>query len=117
MIPESNKFYRHRYGGIYTVTVPKAKSTEDKSEWVAYTHVWPFAPETWIRPYDEWCDGRFQELAPGEYLQIIKQDKEAYKASIVAAKEAAKSPQEGDTKLVDGKVADFQNGKWVKVQG
>jgi hypothetical protein len=87
--PKVNVYYQHRYGGLYIVS-SIATSTVDKSKWVVYNHCYPFDYETWIRPYDEWCDGRFRELAPGEYSELIKTDRIAMQEEINAARKAAK---------------------------
>jgi hypothetical protein len=91
MIPNINCYYQHRYGGLYIVK-DIATSTVDKSKWVVYNHVYPFDYQTWIRPYDEWCDGRFRQLDNDEYIKLIKQDREAFKLEIAANKEAANKP-------------------------
>jgi len=68
-----------------------ATSTVDKSKWVVYTHCYPFEYQTWIRPYDEWCsEDRFRALAPGEYDQFLKRNREEFQAEITAAKAKAK---------------------------
>ena len=68
-----------------------AKSTIDQSKWVVYVHVFPFQYETWIRPYDEWADGRFRALAPGEYDEILRtEDRTAFQEKITATRKAAK---------------------------
>lgn len=89
MTPDRNRFYQHRYGGIYSVDKVKAKSSVDKSEWVVYTHIWPFEEEVWIRPYSEWTDGRFRPLEQNEYLDLIRRDREEFQREITANKEAA----------------------------
>ncbi len=90
MTPDKNRFYQHRYGGIYSVLAVKAMSTIDKSEWVVYTHVYPFENEVWIRPYDEWTDGRFRVLEPGEYIELIAKDRKEFQKEITATRKAAK---------------------------
>lgn len=72
--PKVNIYYQHRYGGLYLVK-DIATSSVDKSKWVVYAHVYPFDYEIWIRPYDEWCDGRFRQLESGEYQELIKKDR------------------------------------------
>lgn len=117
ILPEKNKFYQHRYGGIYTVEFAKAKSTVDKSEWVVYTHVYPFEADVWIRPYSEWVDGRFRPLQHNEYIELIRKDRAEFQTEITSARNAAKLPKEGDVSIVNGKVADYKDGKWNIVQG
>ncbi len=88
--PQVNCYYQHRYGGLYIVS-DIAKSTIDQSRWVVYQHCYPFQYETWVRPYDEWCDGRFRQLDPGEYDEIItKNDRVAFQNAITATRKAAK---------------------------
>jgi hypothetical protein len=68
-----------------------AKSTIDQSKWVVYSHCYPFQYETWIRPYDEWCDGRFRQLEPSEYDELImSKDRVTFQNEITATGEAAK---------------------------
>jgi hypothetical protein len=67
-----------------------AKSTIDQSMWVVYTHVFPFEYATWIRPFDEWTDGRFRKITSEEYEELLKCDKIQFQNAITAAKKAAK---------------------------
>lgn len=83
-------YYQHRYGGIYTVDFHRVKNTVDKSEWVVYTHVWPFEIETWIRPKLEFEDGRFRELEAGEYSNFLKCDREEFKRKVTETRKLAK---------------------------
>lgn len=89
MTPKVNCYYQHRYGGLYIVT-DVATSSVDKSKWVVYNHVYPFEYETWIRPYDEWCDGRFRQLEPSEYSELIKKDRTEFQIEIGKAKAAGR---------------------------
>lgn len=86
LTPDTSKFYQHRYGGIYAVEFPKAKSSVDVSEWVVYTHIYPFEEEVWIRPYSEWTDGRFRPLEQEEYLHLIRRDREEFQQAISKAR-------------------------------
>lgn len=79
-------YYRHRYGGIYQIDLPCAKSTVDKSEWVAYTHVYPFAEETYIRPLDEFMDGRFTEISVAEFSNLLSKDRKQFQEEITKSK-------------------------------
>lgn len=67
-----------------------ALSTEDKSMLVVYVHCYPFQYQTWVRPHDEWCDGRFRLLEDDEYNALLKKDKITFQNEITAAKELAK---------------------------
>jgi len=87
--PEVNYYYQHRYGGLYIVN-GIATSTVDKSKWVVYNHVYPFEYQTWIRPHDEWCDGRFRKLEPGEYDEFLKKDRLEFQLEIARARGLAK---------------------------
>lgn len=89
MTPNVNVYYQHRYGGLYIVK-DIATSSVDKSKWVVYAHVYPFEYETWIRPYDEWCDGRFRQLEHGEYSELIKKDRIEFQIEIGKAKAAGR---------------------------
>jgi hypothetical protein len=88
--PEADCYYQHRYGGIYLVR-NTALSTVDKSEWVVYVHIYPFEYQVWIRPYDEFCDGRFRKLKNGTELNsFMDKDRIEFQKEITAAREAAK---------------------------
>ena len=67
-----------------------ATSSVDKSKWVVYNHVYPFEYETWIRPYDEWCDGRFRKIEHEEYAELLMRDREEFKLEIGKAKALSK---------------------------
>lgn len=88
--PQVYKYYQHRYGGVYEVLVPVAKSTIDGSAWTVYNHVWPFEREVWIRPYNEWVDGRFRELTGNEVTELFAKDKIKFQEEISAARKLAK---------------------------
>lgn len=81
---KSNTYYQHRYGGIYRVDEPfLSKSTVDQSEWVVYTHFYPFEQTCWHRPVEEFTDGRFIELTSDQVLAIINgKNKEEFKLEI-----------------------------------
>ena len=91
-LPSPLRYYRHRYGGIYSVQVAKAISSVDKSLWVVYNHVYPFEQQTWIRPYDEWCEkGKFIEITdPTELSNIFQKDRNELQKEISEARAAAK---------------------------
>lgn len=84
--PQVNFYYQHRYGGIYMVQ-DIATSTVDQSQWVVYVHVYPFEYQTWVRPYDEWCDGRFRKLEEGEYDNLLRSNREEFQKAITANKD------------------------------
>lgn len=67
-----------------------ATSTVDKTMWVVYSHCYPFQYQTWIRPYDEWTDGRFRKLTEGEYDEFLSRDVQQFQAEITAARSLAK---------------------------
>ncbi len=119
VVPEVSKFYQHRYGGIYIVH-GISTSTVDKSKVVVYHHVYPFENQMWHRPYDEWCDGRFQLLENSKKFDLLKRDREEFQKEITEVRNREKSlvaPKEGDTANVNGKTSDYRDGKWVTVQG
>ena len=89
MKPSVNVYYQHRYGGLYIVS-DVATSTVDKSRWVVYEHVYPFEYQTWIRPYDEWCDGRFRQITMAEYNEFLKRDRIEFQLEIGKARAASK---------------------------
>jgi len=86
MKPRTLTFYQHKHGGIYQVDVPSAVSTVDEREYVVYSHVWPFDMKTYIRPIEEWTDGRFRELVPNEVKELFARDKEEFQREILASK-------------------------------
>jgi hypothetical protein len=89
--PSPLKYYQHRYGGIYTVEVSKAKSVVDNTLWVVYNHVYPFETQAWIRPYNEWCEeGRFREISGDELYNVFQKDRKQFQEEIIAEKEASK---------------------------
>lgn len=89
IIPQVNCYYQHRYGGLYIVK-EIATSTVDKSRWVVYNHVYPFEYDTWIRPYDEWCDGRFRKIEREEYTSLLMKDRLEFQVEIGKAKAAVR---------------------------
>jgi len=89
MTPKIGVHYQHRYGGLYLVK-DIAASTVDKTRWVVYTHVYPFEYQTWIRPYDEWCDGRFKEITNEEYDNLLRKDRLEFQLEIGKARANAR---------------------------
>lgn len=86
-----NKYYQHRHGGVYHVDKPCVISTIDKSEWVVYTHAWPFEMTTWIRPKSEWEEeGRFREVSGEELMTLFFKDKVEFQEEIRKSKEESK---------------------------
>lgn len=55
----------HKKGGIYKFK-KFVTSTVDGSIMVLYDHLWPHEMGTWVRPYEEFIDGRFVEVSPFE---------------------------------------------------
>jgi hypothetical protein len=89
--PNPLKFYQHRYGGIYSVDTARAINTVDNTLCVVYTSEFPFERETFVRPYDEWCEeGRFKEIFGDELYAVFQKDEKIFQEEITAAKEAAK---------------------------
>ena len=85
------KYYQHRYGGVYHVDKPRVLSTVDKSEWVVYTHAWPFDTETWIRPKTEWEEeGKFREVYGDELMKLFAKDRISFQNEINEARELAR---------------------------
>lgn len=70
LTPIPGQAYVHRYGGLYRV-VDVGLSTVDKSEHVAYRHVYPFEQQLWIRPRAEWTAERFTPITEAELSNII----------------------------------------------
>lgn len=63
-----------------------ALSTIDQSKWVVYVHMFPFEIQSWIRPYDEWCDGRFRKLNKEEYETLLSKDRKEFQKAITVNK-------------------------------
>ena len=90
-IPSPLKFYQHRYGGIYSIDKVKAINTLDNTLCVVYTCEFPFERQTFVRPYDEWCEeGRFEEISGDALYKVFQKDRKIFQEEITAAKEAAK---------------------------
>lgn len=87
-IPQRYKYYQHRDGGIYTVSVPRAVNKDDKSEWVVYSHVWPFPPqEPWIQKYEDWTvEGKFREINSEDLNKFMSRDIEEVREEISKAR-------------------------------
>lgn len=79
--PSVNCYYQHRYGGVYIVK-DVATSTVDGTKWVVYSHVYPFEYATYIRPYNEWTDGRFSKLDNDSFYEIQKKDRAEFRLEI-----------------------------------
>lgn len=93
MNAEKGKFYQHRYGGVYRVDHAYSVSTIDKSEWVVYTHLWPFESQSWHRPKVEWEDGRFRELDGKALTELLCRPKKEFQDEISAKKLVAKKEE------------------------
>lgn len=81
MYPKVNRYYKHKYGGIYRV-IELAESVVDNSVWVVYNHVYPYEYKVWVRPLHEWTDDRFSILTNDEYHSEIVKDRENFRAEI-----------------------------------
>jgi hypothetical protein len=89
-----NTFYRHKYGGIYQTNAEIATSTVDETKWVVYSHVWPFKYETYIRPLEEFMDGRFVELTPFQVREVFVGDRDECQQEIIKANEIVKDSED-----------------------
>ncbi len=89
--PEAGSIYQHKYGGIYSVLAVKAISSEDASEWVVYTHIYPFPSQTYIRPVTEWSDGRFTKINQAQMSTLMQEDRNVFETQIRTAQAAATS--------------------------
>lgn len=86
-----DRFYQHKYGGIYQCKHSCVLSTVDQTEWIVYTHVWPFDVITWIRPKTQWEEeGRFREVAGTELMELFARDREMFQNEIFETKRLAK---------------------------
>lgn len=90
MVINQYKFYKHKHGGIYKIEHAASMNVEDQSDWVVYTHVWPFDMKTYHRRVSEFTDGRFTEIDTPEYLVMISKSRREAQAEITAAKVASK---------------------------
>jgi hypothetical protein len=89
--PSPLKYYQHCYGGIYTVDKAKVINTVDNTLCVVYTCEFPFERQTFVRPYDEWCeDGRFKEIFGDALYEVFQKDRKTFQEEITAAMMAAK---------------------------
>lgn len=87
MTPHALKYYRHRYGGIYSVIIPESTNIVDQSTWVVYKHEWPFSPtKVYHRPYSEFTDGRFVEISGEELIAVFRRNREELQREIIANK-------------------------------
>lgn len=89
MTPIIHQTYQHRYGGVYIVD-SVATHTTTKERVVVYTHIYPFAPDTWVRPYDEFCDGRFTQISASQVQDLLDRDRTEFQESVNQARRAAK---------------------------
>lgn len=87
----SSKFYRHRYGGIYQ-HIYSGKSTVDASDVEVYMHLWPFEHSIWVRPSDQFWDGRFAEISFNEVTAARSGDRAADQAAVNATRAELKKP-------------------------
>lgn len=78
-------FLQHRDGGIYQ-QLYVAKNTVDSSSVVVYQHIWPFEQSIWVRPYEEFWDGRFVPISANVALDATTGDKLLAQAAINKAK-------------------------------
>lgn len=58
----SGQLLLHKKGGLYKF-IKFVKSTEDGSIMAFYDHLWPHEYGSWVRPYEEFVDGRFVEVS------------------------------------------------------
>ena len=92
MTPVVGQIYQHRYGGLYIVE-SVATHTDTKERLVVYEHLFPFEPETWARPLNEWTSDRFKEVSGKEYIEFTKQDREEFKKQILESKKKSQSSE------------------------
>lgn len=87
MKPLVNRYYQHKYGGLYRVT-DISTSTVDKSLWVVYSHCYPFEYQVFHRPLEEFVDGRFTLITSEEYNNFLKKDRTQFQMEIGMARGA-----------------------------
>ena len=85
MIEPIDKYFVHRYGGLY-FALYKGTDTRDLTPVVVYRHVYPFDVAIWVRPEAEWSDGRFKCISTAEAHEIMNGDREALKRAITEKK-------------------------------
>jgi hypothetical protein len=83
--PIRGQYYRHVDGGVYFVLIT-GKSTEDQSQHVVYTHIYPFDMETWIRPLEQWTPARFTLIDHVEVGRLLALDRQQLKDQITEHK-------------------------------
>jgi hypothetical protein len=87
---QRGQLYRHQDGGIYQFDYI-SKSTEDLSELVNYSHVWPFeAGVKWSRPAREW-PSRFTPITAADLAEARKADRLDAQAAVKTAKAARRA--------------------------
>lgn len=93
-VPMTDRLYQHQDGGFYVVQ-SVATSTDDLSQWVVYTHVWPFEQKQWLRRVEEWTPERFRLSSNTEMtammLAYTRQDYQQRVTEAKAARRAAKA--------------------------
>lgn len=91
--PKLGAPYRHVDGGLYRV-VAMGRSTVDLTDHVTYVHLYPFHPQTWIRPLSEWTSSRFVEITENDVITEIEgTDAKVRQQEITIAKAARRAAQ------------------------
>lgn len=91
-------YYRHRYGGLYSVVDVATSSVNGIDQIVIYRHEYPFERKLWARPLEEWTDDRFTSLTPTQFMFYTYEDREELKVEI-AANKAKNNGQKDTTKV------------------
>jgi len=82
-------YYRHKYGGIYKF-MAEATLTDDKSDVIVYTHIYPFETKVYVRRKNEF-EKSFTQLSH-EALKIeLAKPREELQAKIKLNKEQSTS--------------------------
>lgn len=81
MTPVIEQIYQHRHGGLYIVD-SVATHVDTKERLVIYTHLYPFEPQTWARPINEWTEERFRPITGSEYSKLTKKDRLEFQIEI-----------------------------------
>ncbi len=75
MIPLTGQTYRHKKTGhLYRVLFADARIEAGNVEAVIYRRVDETGGVPWVRPYTEFCDGRFEHVTATERLAAIGND-------------------------------------------
>ena len=74
------RYYRHKYGGIYKF-ITHAINADDKSSMTVYKHVYPFEEKIYVRKTDEFMK-KFSEISDKEFELEMSKQREKFQEEI-----------------------------------